>query len=136
MHYYWMSCWTLLFLFSSRPPPLSPTPLSLLSFDSGHGSVSYEIGEDEEMSVTVYARCPKGAKFTITDAKHLKDNPAENVEIMHSGTEDVKEIPTSKVITPANIAGPGQFKVKADSNSTRFSTSNFLVCFSVYPKKY
>ena len=97
--------------------------------------MSYEIAADEEMSVMIFTRCPKGAKFTITDAKHLKNNAVENVEVMHSGTDDVKENPTSKVITPVNITGPGQFKVKADSNSTRFSTSNFLVCFSVFPKK-
>jgi hypothetical protein len=97
--------------------------------------VSYEINGNEELSITIFTRCPKGAKFTITDAKHLKDNMAEHVEVRHSGTDDVSEIPTSKVITPVNIPGPGVFKVKADSNSTRFSSSNFLVCFSVYPKK-
>jgi hypothetical protein len=107
-----------------------------LSFDSGQGSVSYEIAADEEMTVTIYARCPKGAKFTIADAKHLKSNIVQHAEVKHSGTEDVKEHPTSQLVAPVNIAGPGLFKVKVDSNSTRSSCSDFLVVFiAVHPKK-
>lgn len=76
----------------------------------------------------MHTQCPDGAKFTVVDCAK---NMSQPVEVKHTGGE----YPTAKVITGSKIQGPGTVKVKADSNSSRFSTSNFLVAFAVYPNK-
>ena len=80
----------------------------------------------------MYTRSVLGAKFTLTDVNHNKAPWVENVEVKHSGTEDVNETPSHEVITKEKIAGPASVKVKADSAAGRWSTQNFLVVFSVY----
>jgi hypothetical protein len=84
------------------------------------------------LEVTVYTRSTAGAKFTLTDSNHSKAPWVENVEVLHSGTEDMDETPTHMEITKEHIVGPASVKVKADSNGGRWSTHNFLISFSVF----
>lgn len=103
-----------------------------LHFYSGHGSCTYDIAAGEELEVTIYTRSTAGAKFTLTDTNHSKAPWVENVEVKHSGTDDINETPSHETITKEKIVGPASVKVKADSNGGRWSTHNFLVVFSVY----
>ena len=106
------------------------------SIYSGHGSVTYEVKENEEVMIKVFTRCTSGAKFTVTDADHKRPSPwVENVEVKHGGTSDTNEYPTSVTITTTNIPGPEHIKVKADSMTSRWSSSNYLLVFTVYAKK-
>lgn len=100
----------------------------------GHGSVTHEITEDEEVEVTIYTRAPAGAKFTITDVKHGHAPWIENYEVKHEGSIDPKAMPTLDLVTKEKIAGPQNIKVKADCNGSRWTMQNFLIVFKVYRK--
>ena len=91
--------------------------------------MTHEIAQGEETVISVWTRSTAGAKFTVTDAdkRHL----ADGVEVIHSGTSDVHENPSSMVITSSKIVGPAKLKVKGDAIGSRWSTNNFLVVFSV-----
>ena len=88
----------------------------------------------EELEVSVYTRSTSGAKFTISDATNKSAAPwASDVAVKHAGSgEDPEEIPTHKTATTTKIKGPVSVKVKAEAIGSRWSTSNFLVVFSVY----
>ena len=102
-------------------------------FYSGHGSVVAEIGQGEEMEVTVWTRSTTGAVFSVTHAEHKHgESYVDHVQVKHHGTDDVTEPPTSVTLTQERIVGPAKIKVKADSNAGRFSTHNFMVVFNVY----
>jgi hypothetical protein len=100
----------------------------------GHGSVTHEISEEEEVEVTIYTRSPAGAKFTITDVKHGHAPWVENYEVKHDGSVEADAMPSLDLVTKQKIPGPHNIKVKADSNGGRWTTHNFLVVFSVYRK--
>ena len=100
----------------------------------GHGSVTYEVGAEEEIEISVYTRSQAGAKFTITDVAHSHAPWVENFEVKHSGPDDPDSQPTHMVITKEKISGPIHLKVKADSNAGRWSTHNYVIAFSVYRK--
>lgn len=98
---------------------------------SGHGSEVIEVKEGETVEISVYTHSSSGAKFSLTDTD--QKSPLDGgvpVEVMHLGTDDPLENPTSKKITTAPISGPVKVKVKADSNASRFSTHNFLLVYS------
>jgi hypothetical protein len=101
---------------------------------SGHGSTTYEVGEGEELEVSIYTRSTSGAKFTLTDVNKEKTPWVENYDVKHNGTDDVEEHPTHDMLTKTKISGPAHVKVKADNNAGRWSTQNFLVVFWVYTK--
>jgi hypothetical protein len=102
---------------------------------SGHGSTSYEIGEGEELEVSIYTRSTSGAKFTVTDVNKEKVPWVTNFDVTHTGTDDAEEPPTHEMLTKTKISGPASVKVKADSNAGRWSTNNFLVVFWIYRKE-
>jgi hypothetical protein len=102
---------------------------------SGHGSTSYEIGEGEELEVSIYTRSTAGAKFTVTDVNKEKTNWVNDYDVTHNGTDDAEEHPTHDMLTKTKIQGPANVKVKADCNAGRWSSHNFLVVFWVYSKE-
>ena len=79
--------------------------------------------------ISVWTRSTAGAKFTVTDAD--KHPLSEVVEVVHVGTSDGHENPSSKTITSSKIVGPAKLKVKGDAIGSRWSTNNFLIVFSV-----
>ena len=83
------------------------------------------------MEITVYTHSTAGAKFTLTDADTKAVIGATPVEVIHPGTEDTSEPPSSKVISMTKITGPVKIKVKADSNANRFSMHNYLLAFAL-----
>jgi hypothetical protein len=94
-----------------------------------------EVKAGETLDISVYTHSTAGAKFGLTDTnKKTPLNGGEQVEVMHLGTDDPLENPSSKKITLAPISGPINVKVKADSNASRFSTHNFLLVFSFAKK--
>jgi hypothetical protein len=101
---------------------------------SGHGSTTYEIGEGEELEVSIYTRCTSGAKFTVTDVNKEHTPWVVDFDVTHNGTDDVEEHPTHDMLTKTKIVGPANVKVKADCNGSRWSVSNFLVVFWIYKK--
>ena len=104
-----------------------------VSDKSGHGSCTYSIEAGEELNVSVYTRSTSGAKFTVCDANHGKAPWVENFEVKHLGTDDVSETPSHMSLTgSSNIMGPQHVKVKADSNGGRWSSTTYLVVFTVY----
>jgi hypothetical protein len=102
---------------------------------SHHGSEVIEVKEGETLEISVYTHSTSGAKFSLTDTdKKTPLDGGEQVEVMHTGTEDPLENPSSKKITLVPISGPINVKVKADSNASRFSTHNFLLVFNFAKK--
>jgi hypothetical protein len=116
--------------FTTKSQPYnSLTRLSLFIF-SHHGSEVIEVKAGETVEISVYTHSTSGAKFSLTDTD--KKTPLDGgvqVEVLHTGTEDPLENPSSKKITTKPISGPINVKVKADSNASRFSTHNFLIVF-------
>ena len=105
----------------------------LVSANSGHGSCTYTIEAGEELNVSIYTRSTSGAKFTVCDANHNKAPWVENFEVKHLGTDDVSETPSHMSLTGSNnITGPQHVKVKADSNGGRWSSTTYLVVFTVF----
>jgi hypothetical protein len=98
----------------------------------GHGSVTYEVKEGEEISIDVYTKSTPGAKFTVCDANHKDPNWVTDFEVKHQGSDDPSEIPSHVTITIHKIKGPASVKVKADSNGGRWTTYNFLIAFCTY----
>jgi hypothetical protein len=101
-------------------------------FRSGHGSVTYEIKAGEEISIEVYTKSSTGAKFTVCDVDHKADNWVTDFEVKHDGDEEAQTLPSHETITDQRIKGPANIKVKADSNGSRWSSSNYLVAFLTY----
>lgn len=97
----------------------------------GHGSEVIDVEGGQSLTVKVFTRSTAGAKFTIQDS-NLKTDLCPAVEAKHSGTDDPNEMPSSQVLTPTRLVGPLKVKVKADSNTGRFSRQNFLIVFSFY----
>lgn len=89
---------------------------------SGHHQVTLETGEIAEISV--HTRSLTGAKFEVTDAttKAL----VADANVAHKGTNADTEMP-SNIAVVKDLKGPGTFKIKAVSNSSMFSSDNFLV---------
>eukprot|EP00980_Cylindrotheca_fusiformis_P000782 scaffold184_cov125-Cylindrotheca_fusiformis.AAC.17 len=101
----------------------------------GHSSVSHQISSDEEVEITIYTRSKSGAKFTVSDAANKNQAPwVTDFEFMHTGGDGVQDLPSHTSITKEKIPGPATIKVKGDSKSGRFSSSNFTTIFSVYRK--
>jgi hypothetical protein len=102
---------------------------------SHHGSEVIEVKAGETLEISVYTHATSGAKFALTDTDQKTPlDGGQQVEVMHTGTDDPLENPTSKKITNAPISGPINVKVKADSNASRFSTHNFLLVFNFAKK--
>mmetsp|Transcript_10782 Transcript_10782/g.16960 ORF Transcript_10782/g.16960 Transcript_10782/m.16960 type:complete len:452 (-) Transcript_10782:155-1510(-) len=98
----------------------------------GHGSVTYEVAEGDEVAIEVYTKSTSGAKFTVCDAYHKAPDWVTAFEVKHKGDDDATTIPTKETITQQKIKGPASIKVKADSNGGRWTTYNFLVAFLTY----
>jgi hypothetical protein len=99
---------------------------------SGHGSVTHDIEAGERVSLSIWTRSPSGATFSVVDADKKRHSAfVDGVLVKHSGTGDTSETPSSKIITSTEIVGPAKLKVKADSVGSRWSSSNFLVVFTV-----
>jgi len=99
------------------------------------GSTSHTIKmqANEELEVIIYTRGLTGALFTVSD----KDSKSSfgSVKVKHNGTNEEKESPTSVSITNTRIPGPANVKVRAESNSGRFSgVEKFLIVFNFYKK--
>lgn len=100
----------------------------------GSGSATFEIAAGEELDVSIYTRSKAGCKFSIVESKSKKEIVAK-VEIKHDGGDtDSADMPMHKSLTETRLDGPISIKVKADSMAGRFTTHNFLACFSVYRK--
>jgi len=84
------------------------------------------------LDIEVFTRSTAGAKLTILEDKTEMFPPAE---VKHTGTDDVTETPTSKMITSSRIEGPRKVKIKAESHAGRFSRHNYLLVFYHYKKK-
>lgn len=80
----------------------------------------------------MYTRSTSGAKFSLfnADTKEALLGGAV-LELVHGGTDDTSEAPTTKKMTTEKIVGPIKIKVKADSNANRFSMHNYLLAFSL-----
>jgi len=109
--------------------------VSTIPNDSGNGSCTFSLNAGEELDISIYTRSTAGAKFAVTNAAG-NSTFVDNFEVKHLGSDDLTETPTRLSLTGDNkITGPQQIKVKADSNAGRWSTSNFLVVFTVYAAK-
>jgi hypothetical protein len=100
---------------------------------SGHGSEVFELAAGESCEIAAFTRSTDGAKFALTNAD-TKATLIENVLVVHTGTDDVAELPTSLPVSKDRIQGPMKLKVKADSNAGRFSTHNYLLVCTIYKK--
>jgi len=105
---------------------------SLSSHCSGSGSATFEIAAGEELSVSIYTRSKAGSKFSIIESKSKKEI-VPKIEIKNDGNAD-SDMPIHKTLTETKLDGPIRIKVKAESMAGRFTTHNFLACFSVYRK--
>ena len=108
------------------------TTHALLSFPihSGSGSHKVEIGEGEEVEVSIWTRSKAGAKWTIKDDE--KNPIVEETLARHTGGDEPSDTPTQTVITTKRIKGPCSIKLYADSNGGRFTTERFLIAFCIY----
>ena len=99
--------------------------------NSSSSSTTFELSEGEKMDVIVYCKAKSGATFSVTDAENVKQVLAENIDVTFEGGDDLdNETPVSVNII-SNLAGPGKFKVKGVSKSSRVYTDNYLVVFNV-----
>jgi len=95
-------------------------------------STVFELEAGEKMDVIVFCKAKSGGKFSILDADKVKDPYVENVDVTYKGSSDTDNSLPEVVTLTSGLAGPGKFKIKAESNSGRMYSDNFLVVFNVF----
>mmetsp|Transcript_25675 Transcript_25675/g.36222 ORF Transcript_25675/g.36222 Transcript_25675/m.36222 type:complete len:446 (-) Transcript_25675:144-1481(-) len=95
-----------------------------------------DVKADEKLEVLIFTNSNSGGKISITNADN-KHVPAivEGVELKHNGDEEGILPPTNINLTPSTqLTGPANYKIKIESNSSRLSSSRFLILTNYYPK--
>jgi hypothetical protein len=90
--------------------------------NSGSHQLTLEAGEIADISV--HTRSGSGAKFDVINCT-TKVSVADT-NVAHKGTSADTDMPSNVTIVK-DLKGPGTFKVKASSNSSMFSSDNFLI---------
>jgi len=98
-----------------------------------HASIGpFKVEANEKAKLTIYSRSSSGALFKVTDGskKVLQEGNLSHKSAHQPGTDEYDNEQGSKV--EFNVDGPVEFKIRADSHSSRLYSDTFVVSVQIY----
>lgn len=117
-------------LIKDAPTGMKRIFTKLFSFRS-HDSFVVELKDNESMEAIIFTRAKSGSKFSILDGDSKKVL-VEPILVKHTGGDDLKTDPPTRVTIAKDIKGPCKFKIKAESLASRFTTEDFLLVCKIF----